>query len=196
MSGALLVLCGGAAKRMGGIVKPLLRFSSGKTALEAIAGELSPLVSSTFYLASDRTAEAIRAAVGSCLIDPGLGPAAALISAAKMVDADWILLAGGDQVWMRKEAVERLFDPSRNVSVASLDGVRQPMPGWYRTAALRALEGEFSGASLQAVLSALGAQPVDAAAWPEPLRRAFSSVNTWDDARASGLILEACAPQE
>lgn len=182
---ALVVLAGGRAERMGGIVKGHLLRRDGRTILAAILDDLGPLAASTALVATPEKHALIALPNGVLrLSDEGEGPAAALMVAAGALTEDWLLVVGADQAQASPPAVRWLLGalrPTDDALVAEVDGRREPLLALYRRAALAGLGGEQRGGSLMRLLDALGAR---ALAPPPELLEAFGSVNTWVEAAA------------
>lgn len=182
---ALVVLAGGRAERMGGIVKGHLLRRDGRMILAAILEDLAPLVSSIALVATAEKHAQIALPEGVLrLSDEGEGPAAALMVAAGALTAPWLLVVGADQARASPLAVRWLLGALRaddDAVVAEVDGQREPLLALYRRTALLGLGGEQRGGSLMRLLDALGAR---ALAPPPELIEAFGSVNTWVEAEA------------
>ncbi|MFO0726943.1 MAG: NTP transferase domain-containing protein [Myxococcota bacterium] len=182
---ALLILAGGRAERMGGIVKGHLRRPDGRTILGALLEDLGPLAREQALVATAaRHAELELPAAVRRIVDLGQGPAAALIGAASQLEQPWVLAVGADQAraspasvaWLRAEVQDA--DPAL---VAAVDGGRQPLLALYARSALAAVGPGFEGRSLMALLDRLGARSLRP---PAELEADFSSINTWEDAGA------------
>lgn len=182
---ALVVLAGGRAERMGGIVKGHLLRRDGRMILAAILEDLAPLVSSIALVATAEKHAQIALPEGVLrLSDEGEGPAAALMVAAGALTGPWLLVVGADQARASPLAVRWLLGALRaddDAVVAEVDGQREPLLALYRRTALLGLGGEQRGGSLMRLLDALGAR---ALAPPPELIEAFGSVNTWVEAEA------------
>jgi molybdopterin-guanine dinucleotide biosynthesis protein A len=182
---ALVVLAGGRAERMGGIVKGHLLRRDGRMILAALHADLAPHVSSIALVATAEKHAQIALPEGVLrLSDEGEGPAAALMVAAGALTAPWLLVVGADQARASPLAVRWLLGALRaddDAVVAEVDGQREPLLALYRRTALLGLGGEQRGGSLMRLLDALGAR---ALAPPPELIEAFGSVNTWVEAEA------------
>ncbi len=188
---ALVVLCGGRGRRLGGVVKPLLAFADGTTLLARTLARLGPRVAELWISATEETAGAVsRSACAPVVLDPGRGPARALGDAAGVVRVPWILLVGGDQPSVGAGALAALgaaVESGDRAVAPRVEGRRCPLPGLYARDAVRGL-GLLDDRSLQSVLDALVARQV------EGLGGAVVSVNTAEEARGAGLVLGAEGP--
>lgn len=180
---ALVVLAGGRAERMGGIVKGHLLRRDGRAILAAILEDLGPLAGSIALVATPkRHAELALPPHVLRLSDAGEGPAAAIMVAAQALAAPWLLVVGADQARASPAAVRWLLEglgDSDAALVAEVGGQREPLLALYRRDALRELGGAQRGGSLMRLLDGLGAR---AATPPAELAPAFGSVNTWSEA--------------
>lgn len=186
-SAALVVLCGGQGRRLGGAVKPLLAYPDGTTLLGRILTELAPAFAEVWLSVTAETALPLAAAFPGVaqVRDPGRGPACALGVAAAVVAVPWIVLVGGDQPGLSLDAVRTLEAAARQsraaATVPTVGGRRCPLPGFYAREALP-LAG-LEDASLQAILDRLGAHEVVGMS-----PHVVASVNTPADAAAVGLV--------
>jgi molybdopterin-guanine dinucleotide biosynthesis protein A len=174
----VVVLAGGAGRRLGGADKPGLLvggMSLLDRAIEAGAGAGRIVVVGP-RRATRRAVEWVRED------PPGGGPVAALAAALPVVRAETIVLLAADLPFVTREFVERLVGVPGPDGVVAVDpdGRDQPLLAAYRTAALRARIGALadpSGAALRRVLAplALGRIPAD----PD----AAFDCDTWADVR-------------
>ena len=180
---APVVLAGGRAERMGGIVKGHLLRRDGRTILAAILGDLGPLAGSIALVATAAKHAEIALPEGLLrLSDEGQGPAAAVMVAAEALAAPWLLVVGADQARASTAAVRWLLEAlgeGDSALVAEVDGQREPLLALYRRDALLQLGGSQRGGSLMRLLDGIGAR---ALAPPPELCAAFGSVNTWAEA--------------
>ncbi len=184
LSAALVVLAGGRAARLQGLVKPLLVRSDGRTLLAHLLEALAPLVEETVIVAPAAIAGLFP---GRVIEDPGRGPGIALITAARALSQPRILAAAGDLVTPSPALGAHLLASPHPAAVVSKDGVLQPAFAAYSTAPLAGLAsrddlppGGASGrlSSLRACLSALGAFVIDAGDLAPEMLHAFDDVDT------------------
>ncbi len=158
---SLVVLAGGRGRRLGGVVKPLIRRSGDETLVETIARRLGPLADHRYLVAPSELHPMLRPVWSSpMLADGGEGPARALAVAAKGVPTGWALVVAADLVepdptLMAQLAARRRPEVDAIVPVAA--GYDQPLFAVYRTSAL---VGEFEFRSMKAWLAALATERV------------------------------------
>ena len=144
----LIVLAGGEGRRLGGVVKPLMRRANDETLVERVATALGPSVKAMLLVAPRHLHPALAKAWSHPIVeDAQQGPALALGAAARQVETAWLAAVAADLVdpdaalllalaKRRSEAVDAV------VPVA--DGFDQFLFGMYRTAALLGEEGPRS----------------------------------------------------
>ena len=189
------ILAGGRGSRMGGLTKPLLLRPDGRTLLSAIDEALADGVASILVVATEATRHALaRTTPRPLVIDPGRGPAAALLAVAQSeATREWILLVGGDHVRPSPAPVDLLAAHARDDGADAVAfvhcGRRQPLWALYRRQAVidLARQAPLDGVSLLRVLDRLRTTDLDADAQPDEVGAAFIGVNTWDDARKHGV---------
>jgi molybdopterin-guanine dinucleotide biosynthesis protein A len=176
-----VILAGGRARRMGGVVKPMLEVG-GRT-----------LVARTVDAA--RRAGCERIVVAGPPLDDSLGvqwvsedppfggPVAGLAAALALVEAEWTLVLPGDLAHPER-AVAELSAATRaadGVCLVDEEGHRQWLTGIYRTEGLRRRTRETAddlrGGSVRGFLSSL-----EIAGRPA-LRGASDDIDTWDHLR-------------
>jgi molybdopterin-guanine dinucleotide biosynthesis protein A len=138
----LLVLAGGRGRRLGGVVKPLLRRADGQTLLAHALERFAPLVDDAYVVAPASMHSAL-GAIGACLEDPGEGPAAALFAAARAVNAKTLLLVGGDLVDPPVDVAKTLLaavEGGARAAVGRHDGMQQSMISVFSRDALLAVD--------------------------------------------------------
>jgi molybdopterin-guanine dinucleotide biosynthesis protein A len=188
---ALVIVAGGAGRRMGGVNKALLRFPDRTTILERILATYRSACAEAHLVATAGRAAEL-SALPDCppvIVDAGAGPARALLEAAGRIARRWLFVVGGDQAQPDREALVRLWgaaDPARGAIAARSEGFLQPLTALYRTAALRGHRGEE--AALTDLLVAL--DPAVIEPWPPALARSLRGVNTWAEAEALGLTCD------
>ncbi|MFV2121415.1 NTP transferase domain-containing protein, partial [Streptomyces sp. Act-28] len=182
-----VVLAGGAAWRLGGADKPGLSVG-GRTLLDrvlhachdagraVVVGGRRPTSRPVFWAREE---------------PPGGGPVAALAAGVRHVDADTVVVLGGDLPFLDRTAVRHLVDAlaaSTSDAVLSVDadGRDQPLVAAYRTEPLRreiallATEhGPLSGLPLRLLTQELDLARVPA----QPL--ASFDCDTWEDLAAA-----------
>jgi molybdopterin-guanine dinucleotide biosynthesis protein A len=183
----LVILAGGRGTRMGGVVKPLLRRDDGRTILDGIDRALSPLCARTLLVAPadllrvlDPDGRFIQVA------DSGDGPASALVTAARVAQAEWLFVVAGDQPRMSAALFARLMGEAASAAldavVAHVGGRPQPLGALYLRTALLAMP-QPAPASLQGVLKCLfRTRVVDALTLSADERAALEDVDTPADA--------------
>ena len=120
-----IVLCGGEARRMGGIDKPLSLLNG--TALVAhILERLAPQVRGVM-ISANRSIDAYRALGATVVSDrtPGLGPLGGLRSALALVTTPWFFCCPGDAPRLDPAIVARLASVSDGDLRIPFDGVRE-----------------------------------------------------------------------
>lgn len=195
---ALVVLCGGRGARLGGIVKPLLRFDRGlgPTLLEHLEQVLSPRVARVVLVAPQSFHARLSAHSGAQLFeDRGRGPGEALLDTARAVGEPWLFLVAGDQ----PEPSVALFDRLVSLAGDAVDAVvvregstRYPAYALYRRAALLSLTRVETarGVSLHGVLDALELAELEVSELPSEEQRALGDVDEPADLERYALALD------
>lgn len=184
---SLAIAAGGQGRRLGGCIKPLLRTSDGVSLLARQLARLGPCAAEVWLSATPAVSAALaREVCVPQVLDDGEGPARALAAVAARAGTPWILWVGGDQPAVTPALVRRLAaaqTPTCGAVVARVGAFRCPLPGLYRTDAVRALDADtLAGSALQALLDRLGVvelTDVDAAE--------VASINTPEDRARAGL---------
>ncbi|MFC8710236.1 NTP transferase domain-containing protein [Streptomyces sp. NPDC057197] len=134
----VVVLAGGAARRLGGVDKPGVRVG-GRALLDRVLGACAD-ASLTVVVADPRpTARPVRWAREE---PPGGGPLAALAAGLARTTADLVVLLSADLPFLRPDAVRRLLAALRagradGALLTDADGRDQPLVAAYRASALR-----------------------------------------------------------
>jgi len=162
-----LVLAGGAALRLGGVDKPMLRLGGTtlvERALAAVAGaDRTVVVGPARDLPADVTV--------TSEYPPGGGPAAAVVAGLAMVSADLVVVLAADLPFVTRGHVEQLLETaethSRHDAVAFVDddGRRQHLAAVYGSAALRDAAdrlGDIDGASMRSLTESLTLVEIEA----------------------------------
>lgn len=153
-SPAVIVLAGGSSRRFGGGSKTDADLA-GSTVLErVIAG--CPAGCDVVVVGPARPLNGVRFVREE---PPGGGPAAAVAAGLAVVEADVVVLLAGDLPFGYR-AVPRLLGALAGWSGEGAvgvdpDGVRQPLLGAFRSAALRAALAAPAGRSMRSVLAGL-----------------------------------------
>lgn len=179
----LLVLAGGASKRLSGRAKPLARNAEGRTLVDTIAATLGPLADEILIVAPAAHHAALAATTTIELVDdPGLGPARAVYAGAAVAKGDRLLVVGGDVVAPSPDDARSLLAALDEVRAAVLvDGGRwQPMLCALSRAAVCAVAAPRS---MYGLVEALEAREV-------PATKPLEDVDTPEDLARHGLVLE------
>ena len=174
-----IVLCGGRAKRLGGIEKPLADLG-GKSLLAHVIARLEPQVDSIVLSVGRNAAQ--YAGLGYPVVvddDPDQGPLAGIVSALAVVDTPWTLTTPADTPFLPPNLVQVLAPSCREhgAAVVSAGGHRQNLAMLLDRKQAAAL-AEFYRAGGRAVHRWLVACGVDEVAFPED---GFLNINTPDD---------------
>ncbi|MDP3714195.1 MAG: NTP transferase domain-containing protein [Mycobacteriales bacterium] len=135
-----VVLCGGSARRLGGVDKPGL-VVGGRPMLDTV---LLAVASATVRVCVG----AVRPVAGPvvwCQEDPpGSGPVAGLTAALPLVAAELVVLLAADLPLLTPAAVDALVDSGPGTVVVDDDGREQWLFGCWTTSSLRAAVGAGS----------------------------------------------------
>ncbi|CAL9475226.1 Molybdenum cofactor guanylyltransferase [Streptomyces sp. enrichment culture] len=182
-----VVLAGGAARRLGGADKPGLSVG-GRTLLDRVLHACRDAGRAVVVGGRRPT---VRPVVWAREEPPGGGPVAALAAGVRHVEADTVVVLGGDLPFLDRAAVRHLVDtldasPAEAVLAVDADGRDQPLVAAYRTEPLRreiallATEhGPLSGLPLRLLTQELDLARVPA----QPL--ASFDCDTWEDLAAA-----------
>lgn len=172
---------------MGGVVKGLLALPSGRTVLETLVERLGSHVDAVSVLAPPALLPRLATACSCRLVaDPGLGPAHAMIRAARAASAACLWVVAADLPGLGPEHLDWLLSGAlgtEDALIPVLEGRTQPLVGLYRRAALAALEPPEDG-SVHTLLSRLVRRDLSAEARPEPWLAGLRGFNTWEEAEA------------
>ena len=174
-----IVLCGGRARRLGGIEKPLVDLG-GKPLLAHVIARLEPMVDD-FVLSVARQAERYQP-FGYPVVaddDPGQGPLAGIVSALAAVQTPWILTTPADTPFLPSNLVAALAPACarRGAAVVTAGGHRQNL-SMLLDQRLAASLAEFYRSGDRAVHRWLVANGVDEVEFP---RDGFFNINTPED---------------
>ncbi len=148
-----IVLCGGAARRLGGADKPGL-VVGGRSLLDGVLAAVSGAGQVIGVGPSRPTARSVR----WCREDPpGGGPVAALAAALPLVEARLVALLAVDLPFLTADVVDQLVAAVVDDGALLLDdaGREQWLVGCWRTEVLREAVGVRTGGRLAEVLSPL-----------------------------------------
>lgn len=147
MSYGAIVLAGGAGRRMGGVLKPLIRVGGEpmlSRVIKAVA-DAEPIV----VVGPRELADHLPATVRLTREEPpGSGPVAAIAAGACLLgDVDWVAVTGGDLPFLTPDSLALLRQNAREAAVYVDDeGRRQSMVTvWRARALMRALGTGPSG---------------------------------------------------
>jgi molybdenum cofactor guanylyltransferase len=187
---AVIVLAGGAGRRLGGAAKPALPVA-GRSMLDRV---LRAVAGATPVVVVGKAPVELPAEILTTLEDPpGSGPVAATGAGVALLphDADHVALLAADLPFLTPAAIERLRQELEASTVDGVlyvdgDGRRQLLCGVWRATALRAaLRGlsagrGLEGASMRALFAALDAREM---AWTEPGPPPWFDCDTDEDLR-------------
>ena len=182
----VVVLAGGQGRRLGGVIKPLLRRSTDETLVERISTVLGPQARAMVLVAPLRLHPAFAEVWPHPMVaDEGQGPARALGAAASTVRTAWLAavaadLVGPDAALMAELAAHR--SDTIDAVVPVVQGYDQPLFALYRTAAMTSGEAPRSMRAWLGTLSTARVQ-IDAA----DARAALEDVDTPEDVDRFGL---------
>lgn len=172
-----VLLCGGQARRLGGVQKALLSYR-GRPLLSWTMQQLTGEVGG-FVISANRDLDAYRAFGAAVIADrtPDLGPLGGLCTALDMVRTSWVFACPGDMPFLGGQVVRRLaLYAESEMAVYASDGERDHyLCTLLRTDCARALDDYLnSGArSVHGFLREIGALRVE---MPD-LARCFVNVN-------------------
>ncbi len=184
-----LVLAGGAARRLGGVDKPMLRVGGTTLVERALAA----------VVAADRTIVVGPARDLPAYVTvtrehpPGGGPAAAVVAGLALVSADLVVVVAADLPFVTRGHIEQLLESARarggadGVVYVDAAGHRQPLAAVYDSAALRAAAGRLGGidgASMRSLTESLTLVEVEADS------EMTLDCDTWDDVARAREIWE------
>lgn len=179
---AAAILAGGRATRLGGARKPLLTVG-GARIVDRQLPVLRPLCDEVVLLSGDPAYAALELRQIPDL-RPGLGPLAGLEAALAALDADAVLLVGGDMPTLAPPLLARLVAdaPEADAVAAVIGGRPQPLPARFHRRTLpraRALLDRGDRA-LRTLLTELSWTPIDEATVRslDPALGTFANVNT------------------
>jgi molybdenum cofactor guanylyltransferase len=168
------VLAGGRSRRMGA-PKALLDFGGAPLITRPLSAARAAGLPALVVAKRDSALPALDVPV---VIEPDepVHPLCGLVAA--LAQADAVVAVACDQPWVTREVLLALAARPEPVAVPRVDGRLEPFPGRYAASALPALrEALAREASMRATLAALGAAPVDLAAFGDPARL-VASLNT------------------
>jgi molybdopterin-guanine dinucleotide biosynthesis protein A len=150
-----VVLAGGQARRLDGVVKPAL-FVGDKSLLDIALDALS---GATTTIAVGSQLPTARDVVWTREVPAGAGPVAGLSAALDRTSSDRIVVLAADLPFVTRQAVEQLVrsaDDRAGAIAVDHDGHDQPLLGCFDIAALwAALPEHCEGASMRSVVTAL-----------------------------------------
>lgn len=161
ISYAAMVLAGGAARRMGGVAKPLLPVG-GVPMLRRVLGAVADARPLVVVGPPELAAELPPGALLTREDPPGGGPVAAIAAGAaglpSAVDADRVLVVAADLPFLTRDAVAALLAVDADVVMfTDADGRRQHLCAAWRLDALRAaLPARPHGAPMRVLLADAG----------------------------------------
>ncbi|MEU8000593.1 NTP transferase domain-containing protein [Catellatospora sp. NPDC049111] len=151
-----MVLAGGAARRMGGVAKPLLPVG-GVPMLRRVLGAVAEARALVVVGPPELAAELPSAAVLTREDPPGGGPVAAIAAGAAVLpaDAERVLVAAADLPFLTRDAVAALLAVDADVVMfTDEDGRRQHLCAAWRLGALRAgIPANPHGTPMRALLA-------------------------------------------
>ncbi|MEL7370860.1 MAG: NTP transferase domain-containing protein [Myxococcota bacterium] len=141
----VVILAGGRGRRLGGVVKPLIRHPDGQTLIERVLSEVGTEVAAVTVFAPRDLHSALAKVVDPqrLAVDPGEGPHRAMALAAAQSTAPWMALMAADLIQPRRSLVSALCahrTASCDVVVPHLEGHDQPLSALYRCSAIRAVD--------------------------------------------------------
>jgi molybdopterin-guanine dinucleotide biosynthesis protein A len=181
----IIVLAGGAARRLGGADKPALAVG-GRAMLESVVAAGTEACARRVVIVGPQR----RAADGIMYVreePPGAGPVPALRRGLAEVTEEWVAVLGADLPFLRAGHLRALLGAARESGSAVLaddDGLPQWVAGCWRADMLREAAAAYQGDSLRGLLGPLApalvrsrSAPGEPPPWldcdtPEDLRRA------------------------
>ena len=140
----LAIVAGGRGRRMGGVIKPLMRHAddaSAETLIGRIVATLEPVAGPARVVAPADLAPVLRRAVGRpVIVDPGQGPPAAVATVAADIDTTWFAVVAADLVQVDAAVLEALAERRHDdidAVIPVVDGFDQPLFAVFRTSAMR-----------------------------------------------------------
>jgi molybdopterin-guanine dinucleotide biosynthesis protein A len=188
----VIVLAGGAAKRLGGADKPGI-VVGGRALLDRVLGACEGASRSIVVGGRRPTVRPVRWAREE---PPGGGPVAALDAGVRNVAAGVVLVLSADLPFLRDDTVEQLLEAldtsgKEGVLLIDADGRDQPLVAAYRTEPLRreiallaAEYGSLAGLPLRLLSQELDLARVAA----DPL--ASFDCDTWEDVAAARALIK------
>ena len=185
-----LILAGGRGRRMGGRSKFALELPSGVTVLEHIE-QVAKGVSRRVHVVAPKAlhpslAELVHA---SLIDDPQTGPANAIVSGARAIDAESVFLLASDLPGISTELL-RWLEACRGSEEAAIipvhEGRPQPLVGLYPREVLAAQDLP-PGASVSSLLDRLSWRGVPSDRVPSELVGGLRGFNTWEEAATWGI---------
>lgn len=180
----LVLLAGGRGRRMGGVVKPLLRGVDGRTLLERALDALP--ARRAIVVAPEDLHPPLREAAGSATLiaDPGAGPAPAILAAARASTASRLLVVAADHPHPSPSLARRLLAAGTSAWVVTSRGP-EPLFTVAERAAL--LHVDPPPRSARDLFAAVGPATVrfEELDWDE--RRGLEDVDAPEDALRAGL---------
>ncbi|MEV3989750.1 NTP transferase domain-containing protein [Streptomyces sp. NPDC049837] len=179
----VVVLAGGAARRLGGVDKPGVSVG-GRALLDRVLGACRE--AGRAVVVGGRRAT-VRPVVWAREEPPGSGPLAALAAGVRHVEADTVVVLSGDLPFLRDGGVRTLVDALAGGSAEGVlsvdpDGRDQPLVAAYRTEPLRrelallaAEHGNLTGLPLRLLVQELDLLRIPS----DPL--ASFDCDTWED---------------
>jgi molybdenum cofactor guanylyltransferase len=176
-----VILCGGEARRMDGVDKPLALLA-GRPMVAHVHARLAPQV--TRVIISANRSQAEYAAVCESVVSdvtPGLGPLGGVVSALAIVDTPWAFCCPGDAPFLPVDLVQRLAETigADMEIVVPHDGVQlQPLFMLMRSAMRDGLASYLAsgGRSVHGWLKARQTTVVTM----EDVAAQFLNINSWD----------------
>lgn len=184
-----LVLAGGAARRLGGVDKPMLRLGDTTLVERALAAVVG--ADRTVVVGPERDYPAYVEMTREH--PPGGGPAAAVVAGLALVSADLVVVLAADLPFVTEAHVEQLLAAAEAhgkpdaVVFVDTDGRRQPLAAVYGSAPLRAAAGRIGavdGASMRTLTKSLTLVEVEADSVMT------LDCDTWDDVARAHEIWE------
>lgn len=161
-----VVLCGGSGTRLGGAAKALLTDDAGRTLLAGILEAFAPQVDEVVISTNDPEAYG---AFGHRLVadaQPGLGPLAGILAAARIARHHWLCVLPGDAPGVPPDLVQCLWQARLSADTEAVCGRDacglQPLHLLVATARARTLQAELDAGtrSVRSWLRAIDAPAV------------------------------------
>lgn len=185
---AAAILAGGAARRLGGRVKPLIAIA-GRSVLDRQLDVLAPRVAAIAISSNDAAPFRDRGLPVIPDRRPGLGPLAGIAAALAWCPAPYLLVVAGDMPYIEAGVVELLLARrgGADAVVPFVAGLPEPLFAVYARACLPVIEQRLAAGRLAAGGLALdpelSVRRVDEPALRavDPRLRSFTNVNTAAD---------------